>query len=295
MAVLPFQFFFFGLKKADFHTLREGRKEGRKEDLGSYALIYEGEKPGTLSKIEREDVSNGRKVRLKGNGDFRSDECIKFLREADIVVTNPPFSLFREYVAQLMMYEKKFVIIGNQNALTYKEIFPLIKDNKLRCGYISGSRTFLAPDDYPGNCFEKDGHKWVTMGNTCWFTNLDLRKSHEPLALTEEYNLHPERYPKYDNYDAIEVPKVSLIPKDYFGVMGVPITFFDKYCPEQFEVVGLGIANLGFVAGVRPYKPEHRKYRKEVQKRGTVDGDLYYMKDGVVTVPYARVLIKRRQ
>ena len=191
-----------------------------------------------MSAIEREDVSNGGKVKLKGNGDFRSDECIKFLKEADIVVTNPPFSLFREYVAQLMAYGKKFVIIGNQNALTYKEIFPLIKDNKLRCGYTSGSRTFLAPDDYPGNCFEKDGRKWVTMGNTCWFTNLDLAKSHEPLSLSEEYHLHPERYPKYDNYDAIEVPKVSLIPKDYFGVMGVPITFFDKYCSEQFEVVG---------------------------------------------------------
>ena len=248
-----------------------------------------------MSAIEREDVSNGRKVKLKGNGDFRSDECIKFLKEADIVVTNPPFSLFREYVAQLMAFGKKFVIIGNQNAFTYKEIFPLIKNNQMRCGYVSGARTFLAPDDYPGNCFEKDGRKWVTMGNTCWFTNLDLTKSHEKLTLTEEYALHPERYPKYDNYDAIEVPKVSLIPKDYFGVMGVPITFFDKYCSEQFEIVGLEIANLGLVAGVRPYKPEHRKYRKEIQKRGTVDGDLYYMKDGVVTVPYARVLIKRRQ
>ena len=214
-------------------------------------MIYEGEKPGTLSAIEREDVSNGRKVKLKGNGDFRSDECIKFLKEADIVVTNPPFSLFREYVAQLMAYEKKFVIIGNQNALTYKEIFPLIKDNKIRCGYISGSRTFLAPNDYPGNCFEKDGRKWVTMGNTGWFTNLDLAKSHEPLSLVEEYNFHPERYPKYDNYDAIEVPKVSLIPKDYFGVMGVPITFFDKYCSEQFEVVGASESEgVGFSNGL---------------------------------------------
>ena len=247
-------------------------------------MIYEGEKPGTLSAIEREDVSNGRKVKLKGNGDFRSDECIKFLKEADIVVTNPPFSLFREYVAQLMAYEKKFVIIGNKNALTYKEIFPLIKGNKIRLGY-EIPKIFKSPDGTIQN----------VQGLPRWFTNLDLAKSHEPLSLVEEYNLHPERYPKYDNYDAIEVPKVSLIPKDYFGVMGVPITFFDKYCNEQFEVVGLGIANLGLVAGVRPYKPEHRKYRKEVQKRGTVDGDLYYMKDGVVTVPYARVLIKRRQ
>ena len=263
-------FSFLGLKKLiSTHFEKEGRKEGRKEDLGSYALIYEGEKPGTLSAIEREDVSNGRKVKLKGNGDFRSDECIKFLKEADIVVTNPPFSLFREYVAQLMEYEKKFVIIGNQNALTYKEIFPLIKDNKLRCGYISGSRTFLAPDDYPGNCFEKDGRKWVTMGNTCWFTNLDLRKAHDPLSLVEEYNLHPERYPKYDNYDAIEVPKVSLIPKDYFGVMGVPITFFDKYCNEQFEVVGLD-----------RYVPDNPHYGKR-----------FTIKDKEI---YARVLIRRK-
>ena len=223
-------------------------------------MIYEGEKPGTLSEIEREDVSNGRKVKLKGNGDFRSDECIKFLKEADIVVTNPPFSLFREYVAQLMAYEKKFVIIGNQNALTYKEIFPLIKDNKLRCGY-GFNRSMVFKTDYENTSESnakfvsargfnpKDGY--IVTSGVCWFTNLDLAKSHEPLTLTEEYNLHPERYPKYDNYDAIEVPKVSLIPKDYFGVMGVPITFFDKYCPEQFEVVGASESEgVGFSNGL---------------------------------------------
>ena len=203
-------------------------------------MIYEGEKPGTLSTIEREDVSNGRKVKLKGNGDFRSDECIRFLKEADIVVTNPPFSLFREYVAQLMEYRKKFVIIGNKNALTYKEIFPLIKGNKIRLGY-EIPKIFKSPDGTIQN----------VQGLPRWFTNLDLAKSHEPLSLTEEYNLHPDHYPKYDNYDAIEVPKVSLIPKDYFGVMGVPITFFDKYCPEQFEVVGASESEgVGFSNGL---------------------------------------------
>ena len=265
-------FLFFGLKKLIATHYEKGGGS-------SYALVYEGERPGTLSEIENGDVSNGRKIQLKGNGDFRSDECVEFLKKADIVVTNPPFSLFREYVAQLMSYEKKFVIIGNQNALTYKEIFPLIKHNKMRFGYISGARTFQAPDDYPGNCFEKDGHRWVTMGNTCWFTNLDLHKFHEPLVLNGEYNLHSERYPQYDNYDAIEVSKVSLIPKDYFGVMGVPITFFDKYCSEQFEILGASESEgVGFSNGLwdetsgvsQPLVHGERKYKRLFIRRRKV-------------------------
>ncbi len=180
---------------------------------------------------------------LKGNGDFRSDECVELLKNADIVVTNPPFSLFRDYVALLMKYNKQFLIIGNQNAITYKEIFPLLKDNKVWLGINSGAQQFRVPD-----YFEKDntyvdanGVKYAKFGNICWYTNLDTPKRHEKLILYKTYN--PIDYPKYDNYDAINVDKVADIPCDYLpsdncnGDMGVPITFLDKHNPEQFELV----------------------------------------------------------
>jgi hypothetical protein len=177
---------------------------------------------------------------LKGNGDFRSQECIEILKEADIIVTNPPFSLFREYVAQLMEYHKKFVIIGNQNAITYKEIFKLLKDNKIWLGYKSGDMAFTVPDYYKERAtrfwIDEKGQKWRSMGNICWFTNLDIQKRHEELFLYKTYNA--AEYPTYDNYDAINVNKVVDIPCDYYGVMGVPITFLDKYNPEQFEILG---------------------------------------------------------
>lgn len=181
---------------------------------------------------------------LKGNGDFRSDECVKLLKGADIVVTNPPFSLFREYVAQLVEYGKKFLILGDQNAITYKEIFKLIKKNKLWLGYDNGgTKWFQVPDDYDITTESRkkivNGVKYFSMGRILWFTNLDTAKRHQKLDLYKNYA--PIEYPKYDNYDAIEVSKVSEIPADYNGVMGVPITFLDKYNPEQFEI--LGIAN----------------------------------------------------
>ena len=177
---------------------------------------------------------------LKRNGDFRSEECIELLKEADIVVTNPPFSLFREYVAQLMEYGKKFLIIGNQNAITYKEIFACIKSNQIWLGYKCGDMKFTVPDYYEERTtrfwIDEQGQKWRSMGNICWFTNLDTEKRHEILTLYKQYS--PEEYPKYDNYDAIEVPKTSDIPYDFYGVMGVPITFLDKYNPDQFEILG---------------------------------------------------------
>ncbi|MDE6501673.1 MAG: adenine-specific methyltransferase EcoRI family protein [Ruminococcus sp.] len=176
---------------------------------------------------------------LQGDGDFRSAECIEFLKEADIVVTNPPFSLFREYVAQLMEYNKKFIIIGNQNAITYKEIFPLLKDNKMWLGYKVGDMAFKVPESYEEKAtrfwIDEDGQKWRSLGNICWFTNLDIQKRHEDIILFRNYT--PEDYPKYDNYNAINVNKVADIPSDYDGIMGVPITFFDKYNPEQFEII----------------------------------------------------------
>jgi len=178
---------------------------------------------------------------LKGNGDFRSEECIELLKQADIVCTNPPFSLFREYVAQLVEYDKKFLIIGSINAITYKEIFPLIKENKIWLGASihNGDREFRVPDDYPlsaaGYRVDKEGNKYIRVKGVRWFTNLDYKERHEELTLYKKYT--PEEYPKYDNYDAIEVSKTSDIPMDYDGVMGVPISFLDKYNPDQFEIV----------------------------------------------------------
>jgi hypothetical protein len=178
---------------------------------------------------------------LKGNGDFRSDECIELLKQADIVVTNPPFSLFREYVAQLVEYKKKFLILGDQNAITYKEIFKLIKENKLWLGYDNGgTKWFQVPMDYdiPTESRKKivNGVKYFSMGRILWYTNLDTTKRHEELTLYKKYI--PKEYPKYDNYDAIEVSRYADIPMDYEGVMGVPITFLDKYNPDQFEILG---------------------------------------------------------
>lgn len=206
---------------------------------------------------------------LKGNGDFRSEECVELLKEADIVVTNPPFSLFREYVAQLVKHDKKFLIIGNVNAITYKEVFPLIKDNYLWFGASihSGDREFQVPESYPLNAagyrIDEQGRKFIRVKGVRWFTNLDYRERHEDLILYKSYN--PEEYPKYDNYDAINIDKTAEIPCDYDGAMGVPITFLDKYNPEQFEII---------------------KFRK-----GDDDKDLSI--NG--KCPYFRILIKKKQ
>ena len=211
--------------------------------------VKDENKDGRVDLIDVKLILKNKKnalTRLKGDGDFRSDECIELLKEADIVVTNPPFSLFREYVAQLMEYKKKFLIIGNINALTYKEIFPLIKENKIWFGKNTSvsKMEFRIPDYYPilTKNYRIDplsGDRFIRANGIRWFTNLEVSKRHENLTLYKKYN--PEEYPKYDNYDAIEVSKVAEIPYDYEGAMGVPITFIDKYNPEQFEIIALGI------------------------------------------------------
>lgn len=236
---------------------------------------------------------------LKGDGDFRSKECIELLKQADIVVTNPPFSLFREYISQLIEFDKKFLIIGSINAVKYKEIFPLIRDNKLWLGASihSGDREFGVPDDYPLTAasfrVDENGKKFIRVKGVRWFTNLDYEERHEDLILYKSYT--PEEYPNFENFKAINVDITKDIPVDYDDLIGVPITFIDKYNPDQFEIIGVGIANLGLEIGIKPYKAEHKKYRKEVQGCGAVDGDLYIMVDGVVTVPYSRIIIRKKK
>lgn len=245
-----------------------------------------------LEKAEK----GGKLTRLTGDGDFRSSESKELLKQADIVVTNPPFSLFREYVAQLIEFDKKFIILGNNNAITYKEIFQLIKNSKMWLGYSANkTMTFRLSNHYKRwNYIDENGNKYGNVPAITWYTNLDIKKRHEELILVKKYS--PLDYPKYDNYDAIEVSKVKDIPKDYDGVMGVPITFLDKFNPEQFEIIGLGISSSGLSIGVRGYRPEHKEYRKKVQGRGAVDGDLYMIdKNGHPVVPYARILIKNKK
>jgi len=181
--------------------------------------------------------------KLRGDGDFRSEECIKLLKQADIVVTNPPFSLFREYVAQLVEHRKKFLIIATWNAMSYKEIFELVRENKIWIG-INSNRNFsgfIVPKHYPLHGTEarvdEHGNRIVSSNNTCWLTNMDVAKRHEELILYKKYT--ETGYPKYDNYDAIEVSKTADIPMDYDGAMGVPITFLDKYNPAQFSILGI--------------------------------------------------------
>lgn len=197
-------------------------------------LVYTGDKNGNSVP----DANEIGVKPLKGDGDFRSAESIELLKQADIVVTNPPFSLFREYVAQLIEYDKKFIIVGHQNAITYKEIFPLIKENKLWLGYgfKGGAGHFINEhyEDYATATDRKEG--MIRVSGVHWFTNLEINKRHENLILYKNYT--PEEYPKYDNYDAIEISKTKDIPIDYNEVMGVPITFMDKYNPEQFEILG---------------------------------------------------------
>lgn len=225
------------------------------------------------------DITVGKITPLKQNGDFRSPECVELLKEATIVVTNPPFSLFREYVAQLIEYDKKFAIIGNMNATTYKEIFPLIRDNKVWYGVsiTSGDRMFYVPDDYPLNAsacgVDEDGRRFIRVKGVRWFTNLDNQKRHEPLDLIETYN--PTKYPKFDNYDAINVDKTLNIPVDYDGLMGVPITFMDKYCPEQFELID----------GIGRYSVMHNEETKKA-------GKYLSMVNG--KAKYFRIIIRRK-
>lgn len=244
---------------------------------------------------------------MDGDGNFRSKEVTELRNEADFIITNPPFSLFREFLAWIVEAGKKFAVIGNMNAITYKEVFPLIKDNKVWLGATGNGNdmVFGVPDG--AKVDEKDKAKaarlgyvgnYTRLGNSCWFTSIEHGRRHEPLPLMSmadnlRFSKHKElkgkaAYDRYDNYDAIEVPFTDAIPSDYDGVMGVPISFLIKYCPEQFEILGQTQGDSGKELGLRPYPRELKKLNPSLR-----DGQLYYLENGIPQKPYARVLIRK--
>lgn len=262
---------------------------------GKVRIIERGKDLNGDGKYTKEDIITGE---LNGDGDFRSEECIEFLKESDIVVTNPPFSLFREFVATLEKYEKKYLVLGNNNAVTYKEIFPLIKDNKMWLGY-SANKTmeFEMPDSYERyDHIDANGKKIGKVPAITWFTNLTHDKRNEKLLLCKEYKKYANEYPKYDNYDAINVDKVKDIPIDYEGVMGVPITFLDKYNPNQFEIIGCADANV-LPCGWKGISKEFVElYYKQGNTGQYQEGNrlaCYIDNNGKAKVPYKRILIRR--
>ena len=247
-----------------------------KAEKGAY-LEYNGDKNN--NRVPDPDEIGIHK--LKGDGDFRSEECVELLKQADIVVTNPPFSLFREYVEQLVRYKKKFLVIGTQNAVHYQETFKLLKENQMWLGYgfDAGNAYFKTPAgrEFASGVFDP-ATGLVKFRNVAWFTNMEHDKRHEELILVAKYT--PEAYPKYDNYDAIEVGRIKDIPADYYGLMGVPDTFLDKHNPDQFELIGIPFGNLGKALGVTK------------NHRGRTD--IAITKDGKSRCPYSRIVIKQK-
>lgn len=246
---------------------------------------------------------------LEGDGDFRSKEVKALRDESDIIITNPPFSLFREFVTWLVDSKKQFIIIGNLNAISYKEIFPLIKENRLwlgATGYIT-DMVFGVPEgtivkESDKAKAERLGYvgNYTRLGNSCWYSNVDHGRRHLPLKLMTmnenfKHSKHKDirgrkDYIHYENYDAIEVPYTDAIPSDFDGAMGVPLTFLDKYCPEQFEIIGQTQGDSGKELGLKPFPRELKKLNPSLR-----DGQLYYMEDGIPQKPYARILIRKKQ
>ena len=269
------------------------------------SLVYDGDKNGNRVPDPEEIGIH----ELQGDGDFRSPECIELLMQADIVVTNPPFSLFREYVAQLMQFGKKFLILGSQNNITYKEVFPLFIENRIWLGYKAGDMAFRVPaDSEPRETRfwqDESGQKWRSFGNICWYTNLDIPKRHEELDLFRLFD--PETYPRYDNFDAIEVGRVEDIPCDYYGSMGVPLTFLDKHNPDQFEILGITKTWFGMATKIYPEQIQVDKDGTEKRVSKLNDGAVievaeppvgktYYKVDGKTYIQtYPRILIRRRK
>jgi hypothetical protein len=246
---------------------------------------------------------------LKSDGDFRSEECVNLLKQADIVITNPPFSLFREYVEQLVRHKKRFIILANQNTLSTKDVFELVRDGKLWLGYNNGDMAFRVPDHYEPRetrfWLDEHGNKWRSFGTMCWLTNIDIAKRHEDLILYKTYD--PKVYPTYDNFDAIEVSKVEEIPLDYSGAMGVPGGFLTKHNPDQFEIIGITKTWCGMASKKYPtqIQVDADGSKSEVSKLndGAVlrsptppNGKTYYVVGGkYYTQTYPRILIRRKE
>jgi len=289
-----------GLKKLITTCYKNQNRDLFSENSSEQAiwLEYNGDKNG-------DKVPNPEEIGihpLKGDGDFRSQESIELLKQADIVVTNPPFSLFREYVAQLVEYDKKFVIVGHQNALTYKEIFPLIKENKLWLGYgfKGGASHFINThyEDYATATDRREG--MIRVSGVVWFTNLEIKKRHEDLILFQTYYANEEKYPYYDNYDAINVDKTKDIPCDFEGAMGVPITFMDKYNPEQFEI--LGTSDNGLIDNeFKITQGLSKKFVDDYYEAGGTgayrEGNptAGYYKNKIATMAYKRIFIRNKK
>ena len=258
-----------------------------------------------INRDNRIDIYDLKWDYLEGDGDFRSKEIRKLLEEADIIATNPPFSLFREFMAWLTESGKQFIVIGNMNAITYKEVFPLIKGNRMWMGVSihSGDREFGVPETYPLEAaswrIDENGNRFIRVKGVRWFTNIDHGRRHEPLRLMTmaenfKHSKHKEirgrtEYIHYKNYDAIEVPFTDAIPSDYDGIMGVPISFLDRYCPEQFEIIGQTQGDSGKELGLLPFPRELKKLNPSLR-----DGQLYYVdENGIPQKPYARILIRK--
>ncbi|MGE0021956.1 MAG: adenine-specific methyltransferase EcoRI family protein [Draconibacterium sp.] len=290
-----FHYFSFNFEKLGLKKLITTCYKNQDADLFSenksekaIYLEYTGDKNG-------DHIPNPEEIgikHLKGDGDFRSRESIELLKQADIVVTNPPFSLFREFIAQLVEYDKKFLIIGNVNAISYKECFELIKKNKMWLGASihSGDREFGVPEEYPLNAagyrIDKEGKKYIRVKGVRWFTNLDYKERHDDLILFKPYN--SEEYPKYDNYDAIEVSKTADIPCDYDGNLGVPITFLDKYNPEQFEILGITDRDDNSGLRTKTYTFNDVPNFSDLNRRGAIKIN------GEYKATYARLIIRRK-
>lgn len=281
------------------------------EFLGLKKLIsthYDAHEP--TYKMEYEggndtDTEAGVKTRLMQNGDFRSEECLELLDQSDIVVTNPPFSMFREYIDILIKHSKKFIIWGNNNAITYKEFFPYLKENKIWTGYLANSSCyFMIPDSYR-KWDEKytqqmnDGHKYGKVPAITVYTNLDIQKRHENIILWKNYS--PEEYPHYSNYDGIDVKKISEIPCDYTGIMGVPVTFMDNYNPDQFEIIGCGdytgLYGSDYI-GIQKIGDKWISKYREQGGRGHYTANMtslvFYDNDGKACNTFKRILIRRK-
>lgn len=311
-------FEFFGLKKLISTSYAI---ESKKYKTDWQPTLFETENPlynidksrikGKIFTLDHDTNANGRIDindlqwnYLEGDGDFRSAEVTALRDEADIIITNPPFSLFREFLAWLIDGQKEFLILGNLNAITYKEVFPLIRENKIWLGpsITSGDREFMIPMAYTTNSpslrFDENGNKYVRVPGVRWYTNLDHGRRHQPLQLMSmSDNLRFNKkikgqttYIHYANYDAIDVPFTELIPVDYNGIMGVPKSFLDKYCPEQFEIIGCAEGDSGKELGLAPFNRELKKLNPSLR-----DGQLYFMVDGKPEKPYARILIRKKQ